>query len=138
MSRLTHLPLTPIVICAAVLAATYFGFSTWHYVTHNYRLAQEEEQLRRDIAELDQEHDQLVAVRDYLQSDEYVEDVARRILGLVRPGETLVIVSSSAPAVPTSTPQPTARLSLDRGGRTSSFSPRSRPLPPRPDQTTVP
>jgi cell division protein FtsB len=87
-----------------VLAATYFGFSTWHYVTHNYRLAQEEDQLRRDIAQLDQEHGQLVAVRDYLESDEYVEDIARRILGLVRPGETLVIVSSSAPPVATATP----------------------------------
>jgi cell division protein FtsB len=104
VSRLTHLPLTPIFVCAALLAATYFGFYTWHYVTHNYRLAQEEERLRRDIAVLDQEHGQLVAVRDYLESDEYVEDVARRVLGLVRPGETLVIVSSSAPPVATATP----------------------------------
>lgn len=105
MSRFSRLPLTPIVLCAAGLAATYFGFSTWHYITHNYRLAQEEQELHRDIAELDQEHDQLVGVRDYLESDEYVEDVARRLLGLVRPGETLVIVSSSAPSMATATPE---------------------------------
>jgi len=37
-------------------------------------------------------------VRDYLKSDEYIEYNARRVLGLVRPGETLVIVSSNAPA----------------------------------------
>ena len=95
MSRLPRIPLMPLVLCAAVLAAVYFAFSTWHYVTHNYRLARDEDQLRRDIAQLDQEHAQLVGVRDYLKSDEYVEDVARRILGLVRPGETLVIVSGT-------------------------------------------
>jgi hypothetical protein len=35
------------------------------------------------------------AVRDYLKSDEHIEDIARRILGLVRPGETLVVVSGA-------------------------------------------
>ena len=109
MSRIAHLPLTPILVCAAVLAATYFGFSTWRYVTHNFRLNDDEASIRRDIAGLDQEHAQLVAVRDYLRSDEYVEYVARSTLGLVRPGETLVIVSSNAPAPLTAaTPTPGA------------------------------
>ena len=100
MSRLPHPPLTPLLVCAAVLAVTYFGFSTWRYVAHNYRLHEDETQLRQDIAELNREHAQLVAVRDYLKSDEYVEYVARNTLGLVRPGETLVIVSGSAPPPP--------------------------------------
>jgi cell division protein FtsB len=104
VSRFARLPLTPVVVCAAILAATYFAFSTWHYITHNYRLSRDENELRSDIARLDQEHQQLVAVRDYLKSDEYIEDIARRILGLVRPGETLVIVSSSAPPAATATP----------------------------------
>jgi cell division protein FtsB len=103
---LRHLPLTPILVCAALLATTYFGYSTWKYVTHNYHLSDEEAAIRREIAELDQEHAQLVAVRDYLRSDEYVEYVARNVLGLVRPGETLVIVSSSAPPAPSPTPVP--------------------------------
>jgi cell division protein FtsB len=104
VSRLSHLPITPVIVCAALLALTYFGFSTWQYVTHNYRLSEEETQVRRDIARLERERAQLVAVRDYLESDEYVEYVARSVLGLVRPGETLVIVSSSAPPAPTPTP----------------------------------
>lgn len=109
MSRIAHLPLTPILVCAAVLAATYFGFSTWRHVAHNFRLHDDESALRRDIAQLDQEHAQLVAVRDYLKSDEYVEYVARSTLGLVRPGETLVIVSSNAPPPPVAaTPTPGA------------------------------
>jgi len=110
VSRLPHLPLTPLLVCAAVLTVTYVSFTTWRYVAHNYRLHEEETQLRRDIAELNREHAQLVAVRDYLKSDEYVEYVARNTLGLVRPGETLVIVSGSAPtpapAEPEGTPTP--------------------------------
>lgn len=104
MSRLPHLPLTPIIICVAALAIAYLGFSTTRYAFHNYRLHRDEAQLRTDIAQLNNDRERLTSVRDYLKSDEYIEDVARRTLGLVRPGETLVVVSSSAPrAAPTAT-----------------------------------
>ena len=33
-------------------------------------------------------------VRDYLRTDEYVEFMARRVFGLVKPGEVLVIVDA--------------------------------------------
>jgi len=105
VSRLPHLPLLPVVICVTLLALTYLGFSATHYVVHNYQLRRDEAHVRSDIDQLDQDHEQLVAVRDYLKSDEYVEDVARRVLGLVRPGDTLVIVSSSGPPA---TPTPAA------------------------------
>ncbi len=95
--RLPHLPLTPLVIGAAALAITYLGFTSTRYVVHEYNLREDQASLRRDIGQFDRDHAQLVAVRDYLKSDEYIEDVARRVLGLVRPGETLVVVSSSAP-----------------------------------------
>ncbi len=100
VSWLSHRSFTPIVACAALLAITYFGFGAWRYVAHNYRLSSDEAEIRRDIAELDEQRAQLVAVHDYLKSDEYVEYVARSVLGLVRPGETLVIVSSTAPDAP--------------------------------------
>ena len=100
MSGLPRLPITPLVICAAALAITYLGFSTTRYAFHNYRLHHDEAQLRTDIAQLDRDHERLAAVRDYLRSDEYIEDVARRTLGLVRPGETLVVVSGDTPAAP--------------------------------------
>lgn len=106
MSKLPHLPLTPIVIGAALLAITYLGFSTARYILHDRDLRQQESQLRGDIVQLDRDQQELIAVRDYLKTDEYVEEMARRVLGLVRPGETLVIVSSDAPAtaVPTVSP----------------------------------
>ena len=97
VSRLPHLPVTPLVIGAAALAITYIGFSTTRYVVHEYNLRQDQAELHREITQLNRDHQKLTAVRDYLKSDEYIEDVARRVLGLVRPGETLVVVSSSAP-----------------------------------------
>jgi cell division protein FtsB len=106
VSRLPHLPLTPFVIGAAALAITYIGFTTTRYVVHEYNLRQDQAELHRQITQLNRDHEKLAAVRDYLRSDEYIEDVARRVLGLVRPGETLVVVSSSAPptAVPSAAP----------------------------------
>jgi cell division protein FtsB len=110
VSRLPHLPLTPLVVGAAALAITYLGFTTTRYVVHEYNLREEQARLHREINQLDRDHAQLVAVRDYLKSDEYIEDVARRVLGFVRPGETLVVVSSSAPEpaamAPAATPGP--------------------------------
>ncbi len=107
VSRLPHPPLLPIVLAAALLAGGYLALTTTRYVIHNYQLHQDKAEIRREIAQLDRDHEQLVAVRDYLKSDEYIEDVARRILGLVRPGETLVVVSSSETAPPpASTPEP--------------------------------
>ena len=97
MSRLPHLPLTPLIIGIAALAITYLGFTTARYVVHEYNLRDDQATLHQQIDQLDRDHAKLVAVRDYLKSDEYIEDVARRVLGLVRPGETLVVVSSSAP-----------------------------------------
>ena len=93
------------MIGAAALAITYLGFTTTRYVAHEYNLREEQAALHRDIGQLDRDHKQLLAVRDYLKSDEYIEDVARRVLGLVRPGETLVVVSSSAPQA-VATPAP--------------------------------
>jgi len=82
----------------AALAFAYLSFTTSRYVIHNYELHQQESQVRREIDQLNKDHEQLVAVRDYLKSDEYIQDVARRVLGLVNPGETLVIVNGTTPA----------------------------------------
>jgi len=112
LSRLPHLRLTPIVTAAALLAIVYLSFTTIRYVVHDHRLHQQEAQVRRDIGQLDRDHERLVAVRDYLKSDEYIEDVARRILGLVRPGETLVVVSGATP-VPVPTPTAAAADARD-------------------------
>lgn len=111
MSRLPHLSLSTIVLCAAAVIIGYTAINTTRYVVHNYDLRRQESQSRAQIAQLDQNHAQLVAVRDYLKSDAYVESVARRMLGLVHPGETLVVVSPSQDGVAaTATPQDTGAI----------------------------
>jgi len=101
----SRLPLLPAIIGTALIAVVYLAFTTGSYVIHYYQLRGEERALQQEIVDLDTEREQLTAVRDYLESDEYVEDVARRTLGLVQPGETLVIVSGTDP---TATPTPEA------------------------------
>jgi cell division protein FtsB len=98
VSRPPRLPVTPLLLTAAAIVIGYLAFTTVRYVVHDYRLRNDEAALRREITGLDTDHGRLVAVRDYLRSEEYVEYVARRILGLVRPGETLVVVSGAQPA----------------------------------------
>ena len=103
MPGLPRLSLTRVVILLAALAVGYFLFNAANDTLLSHHLTQEEEQLRQQIDRLQSDKARLQALRDYLKTDEYVEGVARR-LGLVRPGETLVIVSSTAPATPTPTP----------------------------------
>ncbi len=105
VSRLLRPPLTPLLLAVALLAIGYFVATTGRNVYYNYQLGQEESRIKSDIAGLDSDHEQLVAVRDYLKSDEYIEYTARTVLGLVRPGETLVVVSSSQSAAPSASPE---------------------------------
>lgn len=88
------------VIILAVLAVGYFLFAAIGDTILSQRLNREEQQLQRDIRELQEDQAQLTAIRDYLQTNEYVEGAARRLLGLVRPGEQLVVISSSVTPTP--------------------------------------
>ena len=111
VSRIPRLPVTPLILAAALLFTTYLAITTGSKYLHDVSLRGDKAALQREIDQLDRDERRLTAVRDYLQSDEYIELVARRILGLVRPGETLVVVSSSSEAPP---PEPTAVVRGDR------------------------
>jgi len=82
-----------LVVLIAAFVVGYLLFRAGGTGFQSYRLAGQEQQVRRDIAELERQHEELVALREYLRSDEYIESVARRVLGLVKPGETLAVVS---------------------------------------------
>ena len=90
--RVALTPTTGVLVLMAVVGG-YLLFSAGNRAFQTYRLAGQEQHVRSEIAELQRHQLELVALREYLRSDEYIEGVARRILGLVRPGETLVIVS---------------------------------------------
>jgi cell division protein FtsB len=83
-----------IILVAVIVAAVYLTFSAGTNLLHSYELVNDESKLRDEVAALDVKEDQLQQIRDYLRTDEYVEFMARRVLGLVKPGETLVIVDA--------------------------------------------
>jgi cell division protein FtsB len=59
-----------------------------------FRLAGREDAARREVEELRAEEARLTEIRDALRSDEYVEYIARSVFGLIKPGETLIIVNA--------------------------------------------
>lgn len=111
MPRLPRLSLTRVVLLLAVGVVGYLLFSAVGDTLLSIRLSDDQERLERQINDLEQQHERLQQIREYLQTDGYIEGVARRVLGLVRPGETLVVVSSSA----TPTPGPTPGADTDVG-----------------------
>jgi cell division protein FtsB len=103
--KLPRLSRARVVIILAAALVGYVAFTAVGDSLVTQRLSREEQQVRQEIDDLVDQQRQLEAIRDYLQTGEYIERVARRVLGLVRPGETLVVVTSSAEAPPEPTPQ---------------------------------
>lgn len=99
-----QIPVVPLIVAACLVAVALLAFNTGRNALRNYQLRQDAQVLRNDVRTLEREQDQLTAIRDYLNSAEYVEQVARRVLGLVKPGETLVIVSGTGVQDGASTP----------------------------------
>lgn len=106
MRRLPRLSLPRMVIILAALVVGYLIFSTVGGSVLSERLSSEERQLQIELQELRQKETNLRAIREFVQTEEFVEGVARRVLGLVRPGERLVVVSSSVTPVPTPDEEP--------------------------------
>ena len=86
-----------LILALTVIIAGYFLVSAADSLVASHRLAQEEQQLEQRIEALRSQERRLEQIRDYLRTDQYVEYIARRVFGLVRPGETLVIVEAQAP-----------------------------------------
>ena len=101
LRKLPRLTPARIAIVLATLVVGYFFFTAIGDTLLSQRLSQDEQGLQQEIAELQRQQSRLEAIREYLRTDEYIEGIARRILGLVRPGETLVIVTSNATPTPT-------------------------------------
>jgi cell division protein FtsB len=87
-----------LTLLATLAVAGYLLFSAGNNVLHSYQLASDETRLRQEVERLQRQKEQLEQIREYLRTDEYVEFMARRVFGLVKPGETLVIVD--APPAP--------------------------------------
>jgi len=102
----THFPkisTARIVLVVAAVFGTYFVAGGVLNAVRAHQLRQEEARLQADIGDLDGRYERLLALKDYLNSDEYIETVAREQLGLVRKGETGFVAIST---LPSPTPEP--------------------------------
>ena len=101
-----HLPrisTVQVILGITAVAIVYFVVTAGVNFIQSRQLGHQEAQLQAEIESIQERYERLEALRDYLNSDEYIEAVAREQLGLVRPGETGFIAISS---VPTPTPAP--------------------------------
>ena len=91
------------MLAVTALVVVYFLVSAGFSGIRAHQLRQQEGRLDTDIQQLQERYQRLDALRQYLKSDEYIEGVARQQLGLVRGGETGIVVVSTV-ASPTPTP----------------------------------
>ena len=97
-------PFTQIVTIVVATMAISMIVDFGRKATANYRIRNEELRLEQEIAAERAKHETLLARREYVQTDEYVERVAREELKWVRPGE-IVVVPIPLNRKPLSTPE---------------------------------
>ncbi|MDP2947920.1 MAG: septum formation initiator family protein [Chloroflexota bacterium] len=88
------------VLLATAVVVVYLLFTAGSNAISTFQLRQDEATLRDEVQKLEERYRQLSALRDYLNSDEYIEWAARRQLGLVRSGEMGIIVQPLASPTP--------------------------------------
>ena len=87
------------MLLATAVVVAYLIFTVASNAIQSFQLGQDEDRLRDEVQGMQARYDRLSDLRDYLNSDEYIEWVARRELGLVGPGETGIIVLAEATPV---------------------------------------
>ena len=87
--------LTPLLLFFGALALVgYFVFTAMDGVVNTNALDERVANLQGEIDEFEWQADQLEALVSFLDSDEYIERVAREELGLVRVGEEAFAIQS--------------------------------------------
>lgn len=88
------------VLAVASLLVGLFLYAGAQTAAQTYRLHDERRALTHEVDELRVRRAELIGLREYIASDEYVEAMARAQFGLVRPGETAVLVDAPGAAQP--------------------------------------
>lgn len=88
------------MLLATAVVVVYLIFSAASNAIQSFQLGEDEDRLRDEVQGLEDRYHRLSALRDYLNSDEYIEWIARRELGLVGPGEMGIIVQPAPTPVP--------------------------------------
>lgn len=79
---------------ACLIVAGYFTYTAISGSIRNHQLAEQRHEAEQRVAALEQKKAYIEAVRDYVSSDQYVEQEARRQLGYVFAGEVPFVVVS--------------------------------------------
>jgi hypothetical protein len=85
------LPFTQIITIVVATMAISMIVDFGRKAAANYRIRHEEIRLEQEIAAERAKHEALLARREYVQTDEYIEHVAREELKWMRQGETVVV-----------------------------------------------
>lgn len=89
------------IFLAGLGLACYFIYSAVSGAVQNHQLDQQRSDAEREVRQLEEKKAYLRAVKDYVSSDAYVEQEARRQLGFTREGEIAFAVVSPPAPVPT-------------------------------------
>ena len=109
-------PLTQIVTIVVATMAISMIVDFGRKATANYRIRNEEFRLEQEIAAERAKHEALLARREFVQTDEFVERVAREELKWVRPGEIVVVpipLSRKSLPTPGTSPAPVKPLQVE-------------------------
>ena len=104
--RLPNLTPTRLILAGAAIAVVYFLVTGALTTVRSEQLNQQEAGLQKQIQVMQERYSSLQSIRDYLNSDEYIEKVAREQLGLVGPGETGIIAVPDGTVPETPAPAP--------------------------------
>jgi cell division protein DivIC len=100
LKRLFKLSRTQVILGVTLVIVGYFLVTGATTALQSRSLAERENRLQAEIGDLQRRYDRLGALQQYLDSDEYIEAVAREQLGLVKEGETSIVVIPGPDADP--------------------------------------
>ena len=87
-----------VILTVTALVIVYFLITGSFSFVRSQQLQQQQGRLEADVQQFQQRFQRLQALQEYLNSDEYIEAVARQQLGLVRQGEIGFVVISTVPS----------------------------------------
>lgn len=89
-----------ILVVSAFFIVCYFGVSIVNNAVDRYELDREQDRLRNQLQSLESQQRRLDALKNYMQSDEFIER-AGRDQGLIFPGDTPVFITAPTPSTGT-------------------------------------
>ena len=100
-------PLAQFVAIIALSISIFLTIDLGRRAAANYRVQREADRLSQEVELAQQEQQTLLARREYVAGDLYVEEVARKDLKWARPDETVIVVMAT-PVAQSNIPAATA------------------------------